>query len=63
MWVRSRSSNVNAATSSKRERNEPLAVPEDGIWVAECQRMAPTTAGIASQRASTSIGDETRQKA
>ena len=63
MWVRSRCSNVNAATSNRRERTEPLAVPEDGIWVAECQRMAPTTAGIASQRASSSFDAEARQKA
>ena len=63
MWVRSRCSNVNAATSDRRERTEPLAVTADGIWVTERQRMAPTTAGIASQRATSSFGPEARQKA
>ena len=63
MWVRSRCSNVNAAISNRCERTEPLAVPEDGTWVAERQRLAPTTAGVASQRASSSFGTEARQKA
>ena len=45
-WGRSKCSSVSAATRSRRERVEPLAVPEDGIWIAERQRMAPATAGI-----------------
>ena len=49
MWGPSKCSNVSAATRSRHERIEPLAVPEDGLRIVERQQMAPATAGVAPQ--------------